>query len=189
MFPTSTRNRTSLPATSAVTYSTSHVTMTVFSEPLGGPRSCQSTTAMTSMGEFPYFLQSWGQSPPPATHLLTNWAWQLGWRLGHVFTALLALVFRVPTVKTCFLSWWESSGGTSGVTRRGVRSCHDSCRKPGLLSFLKSCCLFLPSSACSLLLKTWKAGSVRRLTGVWGLWQVSEASDRCQGLTNEVGCK
>lgn len=72
VLPTSTRNWTSLPATSVVTYSTSHVTMTVFSEPLGGPRSCQSTTAMTSMGEFPYFLQSWGQSPPPVTHLLTN---------------------------------------------------------------------------------------------------------------------
>lgn len=70
--------------------------------------------------EFPHFLQSWGQSPPPVTHLLTNWAWQLGWRLGHVSTAFLDLVFRVPTAKTCSLSWWESSESTSGVTGGGL---------------------------------------------------------------------
>lgn len=49
-------------------------------------------------------------------HLLTNWAWQLGWRLGHVSTAFLDLVFSVPTAKICSLSWWESSESTSGVT-------------------------------------------------------------------------
>ena len=102
VFPMSARNWTSSPAT-MVTCSTSHVMMTVFSERLGGPRSCQSTTAMTSMGEFPHFLQSWGQSPPPVTHLI-NWARQLGWRLGHVSMAFLDLVFRVPRAKTCSLS-------------------------------------------------------------------------------------
>lgn len=143
VFPTSARNWTSSPAT-MVTCGTSHVMMTVSSKRLGGPRSCQSTTAMTTMGELPHFLQSWGQSPPPVTHLLTNWAWQLGWRLGHVSTAFLDLVFRVPTAKPCSLSWWESSGSTSVVTRRWVRSCHDSCQKPGLLSFLKSCISSFP---------------------------------------------
>ena len=67
---------------------------------------------MTGMGEFPRSLQSWGQFPPPLVHLLTEWAWRLGWRLGRVSRAFLALVFGAHTAKTGSLSW---RGGLLGV--------------------------------------------------------------------------
>ena len=116
-------------------------------------------------------------------HLLTEWAWHLGWRLGTVSRVFLAPVFEAPIAKTGSLSWRGSSGSTFGVTRRWLglvmRAAKSLACRP---SFLKSRCSFLSSSAWSLLLKTLKAISIRRLRGFGAPWQAFEASDGCQGL-------
>lgn len=58
-------------------------------------------------------------------HLLGEWAWHFGCRLGPVSWVLLAPVLEIPTVITSSLFWWQSPGSSFRVTRRWVRACHD----------------------------------------------------------------